>query len=167
MISISPEEAADRARHGAVLVDVREPGERRRAYIKGSMHQPLSGPTEMTGITDGPDIIYYCTSGTRTRTSAARFEGGRSAPATMLAGGLQAWMQAGLPVVEDKSAPIDIMRQVMIAAGSLVLIGTGLGATVHPAFYGLSAFVGAGLMFSGVTGFCAMARLLSLAPWNR
>jgi hypothetical protein len=31
----------------------------------------------------------------------------------------------------------------------------------------LSGFVGAGLVFAGVTGFCGMARLLALMPWNR
>jgi hypothetical protein len=45
--------------------------------------------------------------------------------------------------------------------------GVVLGALVHPGFYGLSGFVGAGLVFAGVTGFCGMARLLALAPWNR
>jgi rhodanese-related sulfurtransferase len=60
-----------------------------------------------------------------------------------------------------------MMRQVQIAAGSLVLIGVGLGAAVHPGYYALSGFVGAGLVFAGATGTCGMARLLALAPWNR
>jgi hypothetical protein len=42
-----------------------------------------------------------------------------------------------------------------------------LGAAVSPAFYLLSAFVGAGLVFAGATGFCGMARVLELMPWNR
>ena len=67
----------------------------------------------------------------------------------------------------DRSAPIDIMRQVQIGAGSLVLIGVALGALVAPGFYALSAFVGAGLLFAGATGFCGMAHLLARMPWNR
>jgi hypothetical protein len=59
------------------------------------------------------------------------------------------------------------MRQVQIAAGSLVLIGAALGTFVHPGFYGLSAFVGAGLVFAGVTGWCGMASALGLLPYNR
>jgi hypothetical protein len=62
---------------------------------------------------------------------------------------------------------MEIMRQVQISAGSLVVIGVLMGALVHPAFYALSAFVGAGLVFAGVSGFCGMARLLALMPWNR
>jgi hypothetical protein len=48
-----------------------------------------------------------------------------------------------------------------------VLLGVVLGATVAPGFYALSGFVGAGLLFAGVSGFCGMARLLAVMPWNR
>lgn len=59
------------------------------------------------------------------------------------------------------------MRQVQITAGSLVLTGVLLGLFVAPGFFGLSAFVGAGLIFAGVTGWCGMANLLRVMPWNR
>lgn len=59
------------------------------------------------------------------------------------------------------------MWQVQIAAGALVVIGATLGAAIHPAFYALSAAIGAGLMFSGVQGTCTMAHLLKVMPWNR
>ena len=85
----------------------------------------------------------------------------------VLDGGLEAWKSAGLPTRTDRKAPLEMMRQVQIAAGGLVLIGVGLGLLVHPGFFGLAAFVGAGLTFAGATGFCGMARLLALAPWNR
>jgi rhodanese-related sulfurtransferase len=85
----------------------------------------------------------------------------------MLEGGIEGWKQAGLPAVLDKSRPIEINRQVMIAAGSLVLIGVLLGAIVRPEFYALSGLIGAGLVFAGVSGFCGMTKLLELMPWNR
>ena len=85
----------------------------------------------------------------------------------VLEGGVDAWAAAGLPIAEDRMQPIELMRQVQIAAGGLVLAGVALGLLVHPAYFGLSAFVGAGLAFAGLTGFCGMARLLALAPWNR
>ena len=59
------------------------------------------------------------------------------------------------------------MRQVQIAAGSLVLLGLILSQTVAPAWILLCWFVGAGLTFAGLSGFCGMARLLALMPWNR
>ena len=85
----------------------------------------------------------------------------------MLGGGIAAWKAAGLPVLRDHRKPIEMMRQVQIVAGILVLIGVGLGATVDPKFFALSGFVGAGLVFAGATGTCGMARLLALAPWNK
>ena len=59
------------------------------------------------------------------------------------------------------------MRQVQITAGALVLLGVLLGTFIAPAFFGVSAFVGAGLVFAGVTGWCGMANLLCVMPWNR
>lgn len=85
----------------------------------------------------------------------------------MLAGGIEAWKKAGLPTTVDRKQPIEIGRQVQIAAGSLVLAGVVLGALVSPGFYLLSAFVGAGLAFAGISGNCGMTRLFALMPWNR
>lgn len=71
----------------------------------------------------------------------------------LLAGGIQAWKAAGLPVKEDKTQPLPLMRQVQIAAGVLILLGVALGYSVSSGFFLLSAFVGAGLTFAGITGF--------------
>ena len=49
----------------------------------------------------------------------------------------------------------------------MVILGVVLGTWVNPAWYILSAFVGAGLLMAGLTGFCGLARVLMLAPWNR
>ena len=87
--------------------------------------------------------------------------------AFLLDGGLDAWSAVGLPLEVNRKAPLEVMRQVQIAAGVLVLVGVTLGLLVHPGFFGLAAFVGAGLTVAGLTGFCGMARLLALAPWNR
>ena len=85
----------------------------------------------------------------------------------MIVGGLESWRKAGLPIAIDRKAPLELMRQVQIAAGSLILAGVLLGWLVAPAFFALAAFVGAGLTFAGATGFCGMARLLAAMPWNR
>ena len=103
----------------------------------------------------------------RTAQNADRLRAAAPCEAYILEGGLDAWKKAGLPVFTDKSQPIEIQRQVMIGAGSLVLLGMLLGTFATPAFYWLSAFVGAGLVFAGVSGFCAMARVLAVMPWNR
>jgi hypothetical protein len=59
------------------------------------------------------------------------------------------------------------MRQVQIVAGALVLAGVLLGFLIAPAWIGLAAFVGAGLLMAGITGWCGMAHMLALMPWNR
>ncbi len=85
----------------------------------------------------------------------------------MLEGGLDAWRKAGLATHKDASQPIEIIRQVHLVAGSLILLGVLLALTVDPRFALLSGFVGAGLTFAGATGWCGMAILLRQMPWNR
>ena len=81
-------------------------------------------------------------------------------------GGTLACEAANLPVVRGQKA-ISLERQVRIAAGSLVLIGAILGFWVDPYWIALAAFVGAGLIFAGITDTCGMAMLLARMPWNQ
>lgn len=168
--TVSPERAAELIRAGAVLVDIREADEHARERIPGARHHALSRIDLENPARPGDDVlIFHCRSGARTKGNASKLVG--AAPQTcetfILEGGIDAWKKAGLPVALDRTQPIDLMRQVQIAAGSLVLIGVVLGALVNPGFYALSGFVGAGLLFAGVSGFCGMARLLGVMPWNR
>ncbi len=84
-----------------------------------------------------------------------------------LQGGIEAWKAAEFAVHTNRKAPLEMMRPVQIAAGGLVVPGAALGAGVNPAFYALSAFIGAGLLFAGLSGWCGMALLLKAMPWNR
>ena len=170
MTLISPERAAALMRDGAVLVDIRERDEYARERIDGARHHAVSILDRDHPAQPGDEVlIFHCKSGNRTTQNAARIaaEMPSSIETYILDGGLDAWKKAGLPVAIDRSVPIPIMRQVQIVAGSLVVLGAVLGATLAPAFYLLSAFVGAGLVFAGATGFCGMARILDLMPWNR
>lgn len=168
MKTVTAEQAARMIEDGAVLIDIREADERAREHIPQARHHALSrlqqdGPAH----DDAKAIIYHCRSGMRTQANAPALGEATTCEAFILEGGIEAWKRAGLPVTTNKSAPVDIMRQVQITAGSLILTGAALGAFLHPGFYALSAFVGAGLLFAGLSGTCAMARLLSLMPWNR
>lgn len=167
--TISPARAAELMRAGAVLIDIREADEHARERIPGARHHALTRIDRNAPIHKGDDVlIFHCRSGARTKGNAARLAAATpQCESYILEGGLDAWKKAGLPVTLDRSQPIDIMRQVQIAAGSLVLAGVLLGAFVAPGFYALSGFVGAGLLFAGVSGFCGMARLLAVMPWNR
>ncbi len=151
---------------GAVLVDIREADEFARERLPGARNRPLGS---LTSVQSGgaKAVIFHCKSGMRTKANAERLAQAADCQAYILEGGLEAWKKAGLPVAVDTRQPLEIMRQVQIAAGSLVLLGVVLGTWVNPAFYGLSAFVGAGLTFAGISGWCGMAKILAVMPWNR
>ncbi|HSG69326.1 MAG TPA: DUF2892 domain-containing protein, partial [Planctomycetaceae bacterium] len=83
-----------------------------------------------------------------------------------LEGGMVQWEADGLSVVRGKKS-ISLERQVRIAAGTIVFIGAMLGYFVDPAWVLLSAFVGAGLVFAGVTDTCGMGMMLARMPWNQ
>jgi rhodanese-related sulfurtransferase len=167
--TVSPARAAEMMRQGAALIDIREADEHARERIPGARHVALGRIGSETLVRDGDRVlIFHCRSGARTRANAARLATASSTcKAYILDGGLDAWKKAGLPVTLDRSQPIDIQRQVQIGTGSLVLLGVALGALVAPGFYAIAAAIGAGLLVAGITGFCGMARLLALMPWNR
>ncbi len=166
---LAPDEAARRLAQGAaVLIDIREPDEFARRRARGALSRPLS-TLDAAGLDlpGGAEVIFTCRSGLRTAANSQRLAAACAGAAHVLEGGLDAWDRAGLPVDTDRKAPLEMMRQVQIVAGLLVLSGVVLGLTVSPWFLGVAGFVGAGLTFAGITGFCGMARLLALAPWNR
>lgn len=163
---LSPADARTAIDAGARLIDIRGADEHARKRIPSAVNVPLDQIDDLPQ--DGRPIVFHCKSGTRTSVNAGRLgTAARGAPAYILDGGIEAWWRAGQPTVEDRSQPLEIMRQVQITAGALVLTGVMLGLFVAPGFFGLSAFVGAGLTFAGVTGWCGMAKLLRVMPWNR
>lgn len=166
---LPPREVADRLRSGtAVLVDIRDADEYARRHIAGARSVPLS-TIEQAHLSVDPaqDVVFTCRTGMRTGANCDRLAASVTGEAYVLEGGVDGWAAAGLPVAEDRKAPMEIIRQVQIAAGSLVLAGVVLGFAVAPGWFALSGFVGAGLVFAGVSGTCAMASLLKAAPWNR
>lgn len=163
--NITPNEAKRLIDHGAVLIDIRGAAEHAREFIPGSRNVPLGSGVKLDGKAP---IVFHCRTGMRTSANAeALAAAAANCQAYILDGGLDAWRLAGLPVATDRSKPIDVMRQVQIAAGSLALLGVLLGFLWRPEFYALSGFIGAGLVFAGISGWCGMAKLLAVMPWNR
>ena len=152
----------------AVLIDVREPDEWIKEHVPEAHLVPLSGFNPDDFPRDHEKIaIFHCRSGGRTEAAAPQILQTGFREVYQLEGGIQAWRAAGYNVNDTAKAPISIMRQVQITAGSLVLLGLALAVLVNPWFAALSAFVGAGLTQAGVTGTCAMASMLKHMPWNR
>lgn len=155
-----------------LLVDVREGFEHAEESIAGSELHPLSkfDPDRVRELASDRRVVFHCKSGVRSKDAAGRFARAATTDGTVfhLAGGIEAWKAAGRPCERSASAPrIGVMRQVQITAGFLVTLGVVLGLTLSPWFLALSAFVGCGLMFAGLSGWCGMAMLLGRMPWNR
>lgn len=167
MNTITPQAAAQLIEQGALLVDIRNPDEHARERIAAATNLPLAQLPGLLPQVAGKPVIFHCLSGQRTAMNAQRLAACVNGECYVLEGGLRGWRNAGLPVQCAARQPLEIMRQVQLATGSLVLLGVALGMLVSPWFYVLSGFVGAGLMFAGATGFCGMARLLMRMPWNR
>jgi len=171
--TITVGELGERVRRGesVELIDVRTPVEFREVHAEPARLVPLDSLDPLAvidarnGSRDEP-LYLICRTGGRARKAAERFQAAGFANVVNVEGGTMAWEQAGLPVVRGKKT-MSLERQVRIAAGSLVLLGTILGATVHPAWLGLSGFVGAGLVFAGLTDTCGMGLMLARMPWNR
>lgn len=152
----------------AVLIDIRESDEHAREHILGARLAPLSAIDVHDFDREKSKIaVFHCKSGTRTQANAARLLAKGFREARFLDGGIEAWKAAGLPVHAQRKAPLEIMRQVLIAAGVLTLSSVLLGAFVSPFFYAFTGLVGAGLLFAGSTGWRGMALLLKTMPWNR
>ncbi len=164
---LSAQSLAEQLQAGSVsVIDVREPMEYASGHIAGSTNIPLAR-LGRTPLPPGP-LVLVCQSGNRSGKAMTQLQQqGHPQLVADLEGGLPSWQQAGLPLKRLKGAPLPLMRQVQIAAGVLVLLGLILSNTVAPAWILLTWFVGAGLIFAGISGFCGMARLLAVMPWNR
>jgi rhodanese-related sulfurtransferase len=169
MEQIDAATAAKLVADGALLVDVRDRDEHAREHIPGALHQPLQALAHSPLTDTGTRIVvFHCRSGMRTAANADALAACTpGCEAYLLEGGIDAWKRAGLPVRSDRTQPLELHRQVQIAAGSLIVIGALLGFAVVPAWFLLPTAIGAGLVFAGVSGFCGLARVLVRMPWNR
>ena len=152
-----------------LLLDVRTPMEHSEMHLPGCRLVPLDSlDAAALAAEAGSDreVVIICRSGNRAGRAAEKLAAAGMNRISVLQGGLQAWSAAGLPVNRGKSV-ISLERQVRIAAGILVLTGFCLGTWVHPGFFGICGFMGAGLIFAGVTDWCGMGMLLARAPWNQ
>jgi rhodanese-related sulfurtransferase len=170
--TISPRQLADLCKNGQVdLIDVRTPVKFWELHATHARNVPLNrlDPVAVmqarNGSKDEP-LCLICRSGSRGRQACEKFLAAGFPNVVNVEGGTLAWAECGLPVVRGQKA-ISLELQVRITAGLLVLLGALLGWLVHPAFVGLAAFVGAGLVFAGITDTCGMGLLLARMPWNR
>ncbi|HUO07275.1 MAG TPA: rhodanese-like domain-containing protein [Phycisphaerae bacterium] len=152
------------------LIDVRTPGEFTGRHVVGARLMPLDGldAGAVAALRAGPGEAVYvlCEKGGRAAKACEKLMAAGMGEVYSVAGGTAACESAGVPMERGRGA-ISLERQVRIAAGALVFVGTVLGWVVHPGFLVVPGFVGGGLVFAGVTDFCGMGILLGRMPWNR
>ena len=152
---------------GIPLVDVRTPAEYESIHANGAVNHPMESlDLEEIPFAKDQEIHVICQSGGRSFKVSQKLKAAGYTNIVNVEGGTSAWHGAGLPVDEGKKV-MPLERQVRIAAGLLVVIGAAVGQFVHPGGIALSAFIGAGLVFAGVTDTCGMGMMIAKMPWNR
>lgn len=152
-----------------LVIDVRTPGEFRSMHISTAKNIPLNDLKEETlsGTLKKEDKGFLiCQSGMRSQKALEQLQAQGYSNVESVDGGMNAWKENGFPIIKGKQV-MSIERQVRIAAGTLVVLGVILSLSIHQGFLGLSAFVGAGLVFAGITDTCGMGMMLARMPWNR
>jgi rhodanese-related sulfurtransferase len=153
------------------LIDVRTPLEYRALHVAYARNIPLDqlDPQAIvlsrSGAADEP-LYVICHSGNRGQKACEKLRAAGLVNVVNVEGGTLAWTESGLPVIRGKKA-ISLDRQVRITIGLLVVAGVILGWLLDPIWTGLSAFMGAGLIYAGVFDSCPLGMLMARMPWNR
>lgn len=167
--TVQANEAMDLLTKDTVLVDVREPAEFNTRHIPNAKLHPL-GSINADQLAEYGDktVLIYCQKGLRGQKACEKIlQDNPNSKIVNLTGGIEAWQAAGFQTNKGTSNVLPLDRQVQITIGSLVLAFSLLGYFVQANFVFASAFMGAGLLFAGISGFCGLARVMAKAPWNR
>lgn len=149
------------------FINVCTPAEYKEKHIEGVRNLPLDQiASDVENLKTKKTLYVHCRSGSRAKQAIETLQGlGVTAELVNVEGGILAWGEAGFATASLTNR-LPLMRQVLIAAGSLVLLGYALSLLI-PQFIFLSVFVGAGLLFAGISGWCGMSFLLAKMPWNK
>jgi molybdopterin/thiamine biosynthesis adenylyltransferase/rhodanese-related sulfurtransferase len=100
---ISPQQALERQRAGAVLLDVREPYEQAAGMAEGALALPLGEVLQRIGevVPDrAREILAICAHGPRSLRAAQALQQRGYANVVSVAGGTARWIEEGLPVAK-------------------------------------------------------------------
>ncbi len=149
------------------ILDVREPDEYQGGHIPGAILIPLhSLEKRINEIPKNLKVCVYCKSGNRSQQAIQRLKSLGFNNLFNLTGGIIAYQKSG-GQLEVLRSSLPIMQQAQIVAGLLALLSTLLAWLLTPLFLIVTGFIGVGLLFSGITGFCGIAQLLGKMPWNK
>lgn len=149
-----------------VLIDVRSTDEYKSEHIAGSVSVPLPILSMSQVLIKNKPIVTQCKSGGRGERGYNSLKSENpELEVYNLQGGIDGWKKDGFETIKNNILPLP--QQIQIAAGTMVLVGTFLGLVVKSTFLGVPLFIGAGLIFAGVTGWCGLGKLIAKMPWNK
>ena len=156
------------------IIDVRTPAEFDEIHIQNVENIPLDQLDAATSdLNPGEDgfLYFICQSGGRSRRACEAMMTAGFTKVINIEGGTIACEAAGLPVVRGLKT-ISLERQVRISAGALVFTGVlmascGTSYGMQSAGLFVAGFIGAGLVFAGITDTCGMAMMIAKMPWNQ
>lgn len=150
------------------VIDVRTKGEFEHQSIGSAICLPLDEIDKRLGEIPGDKPVYMiCRSGKRSQVAVEKLQARGFDNVINVQGGMQAYAKMGGGDLQSIRSALPVMRQVQMVAGFMVLLGVVLSWFVAREFIFLSGFVGIGLMFAGITGYCPLGEALLVMPWNR
>ena len=151
------------------LIDVRSTDEFAARHIKEARSVPLS-ILDLNQICDKTKkIVLQCESGSRSKLAAKKLQAlSKDLKIYSLDGGIRNWVEKNYAIVEGIAVnnKLPLNRQVQITAGIIIVLGIVLTKLMSRLFIIIPLFIGCGLIFAGISGWCGMASLLALMPWN-
>ena len=171
IIKTTAEEAKNMLKDkSAVLIDVREPAEHRAESISEAINIPLSKISAET-LKDhnvlNKNILIHCKSGKRSQEACEKLTKDINADLYNLHHGIEGWTQAGFDTQKSSSNILPLDRQVQLVVSIMILSGLILNLLGLPLGLILSLMAGLGLLNAAITGWCGMAKLLAIMPWNQ
>ena len=155
------------AQENCTIIDVREENEFKAKRIPNAINIPLSQCTSSRiSELDNANIIIHCQSGRRSENACKKLSDIKHKNIFNLEGGILSFEKNKGNVIKNESS-ITIIQQVHIIVGGMVFLGTILSLLHSFYWVYMSSFFGLGLFFAGITGWCGMAKLLMLMPWNK
>lgn len=154
----------------AVLIDVREPAEYRSEKIEGAENIPLSkiSVSDVQKYTqNNKKVILQCNSGNRSAQAGKKIDKHDDKNFYSLEGGIESWKQAGFSTKKSEGGVLPLNRQVQLAISLMILMGLVIYILGSPYGLILPLFAGLGLLNAALTGWCGMAKVLGMMPWNQ
>jgi len=151
-----------------ILVDVRTKPEYKQVNIQESINIPLQEIEKHKKELQQYKTVYiHCQSGGRSQKACENLKDLKGVEVINVTGGILDWQAQNYPTNKSQKKVYSIIQQVHIIAGGLGLLGSILSIIYSTKWIFLPAFIGTGLLFAGLTGWCGMAIVLQKMPWNK